>query len=68
MSISNGHGKFEVRSQSREIIEEMKQTKRLLAYLEKNLKEIQENCNHEFNEGPLYKECSICLKMEAFHY
>ncbi|WP_416149876.1 hypothetical protein ACM26V_02430 [Salipaludibacillus sp. HK11] len=68
MSISNDQSKFEVQSKTREIIEEMNQTKLLLVYLKKNLNEIQENCNHEFIEGPLYKQCSICLKMEAIHF
>jgi len=68
MSISKDHGKFELQLKPREVIEEMNQTKCLLAHLEKNLKEIQENCTHEFKEGPIYKECRICLKMEAFHY
>ncbi|MGJ9384432.1 serine protease [Salipaludibacillus sp. CF4.18] len=50
------------------IEEEIKQSKTQLAFLESSLKDIQENCNHEYKNGPLYKECVQCNKVEVLYY
>lgn len=50
------------------IEDEIKQSKTQLAFLESNLKNIQENCNHQYKEGPFYKECVNCNKVEVLYY
>ncbi|WP_280768865.1 hypothetical protein [Salipaludibacillus daqingensis] len=57
-----------MQTEAQRISEEMKQLKINLALMENHLQEIQLNCQHDYTEGPLYKQCSICLKVEAFHF
>lgn len=39
-----------------------------LASLEKQLKDIQHQCTHEYKEEQTYRVCQKCQYVESFHY
>jgi chromosome segregation ATPase len=51
------------------IEEEINQYKTHLAFLEKRLKEIQQNCDHHFSkENQYYEKCIKCNKVDVLYY
>nr|WP_263327372.1 serine protease [Neobacillus sp. Marseille-Q6967] len=50
------------------IEEEMSQLQNRLVFLEKQLKEIQKNCEHHFKMHPNYEKCIKCNKVNVLHY
>jgi hypothetical protein len=51
------------------IEEEIKQFNIHLAFLEKRLKEIQQNCDHQFSKGnQYYEKCIKCNKVNVLYY
>ncbi|UOQ91870.1 serine protease [Halobacillus shinanisalinarum] len=50
------------------IEEEINQTKNHLASLKNCLKEIQQNCDHQFKGNNNYEKCVKCNKTEALYY
>ncbi|NGP46419.1 serine protease [Bacillaceae bacterium SIJ1] len=47
---------------------EMRETKRRLADLEKCLKDIQQQCEHHFQEFHEYAKCTKCHKTVSLYY
>ncbi|WP_371018958.1 serine protease [Pseudalkalibacillus sp. JSM 102089] len=50
------------------IEEEINQTKNHLSFLENSLKEIQENCEHQFKGDQNFERCLKCNKVEILYY
>jgi predicted RNase H-like nuclease (RuvC/YqgF family) len=50
------------------IEEEINQLKTRLAFLEKSLKEIQQNCNHHFKGNQHHVKCIKCNKVNVLYY
>ncbi|MEG9296855.1 serine protease [Mangrovibacillus sp. Mu-81] len=50
------------------IEEEINQLKTHLAFLEKSLKEIQQNCDHHFKGNQYYETCIKCNKVIVLYY
>ncbi|MFA9556895.1 serine protease [Evansella sp. AB-rgal1] len=47
---------------------EIKEVKEYLASLEKQLQELQENCDHHFQENTYYETCLKCNKVNSLYY
>jgi hypothetical protein len=50
------------------IEEEINQLKTHLAFLEKSLKEIQQNCDHHFKGNQYHEKCIKCNKVNVLYY
>ncbi|WHY01057.1 serine protease [Neobacillus sp. DY30] len=50
------------------IEEEINQLKIHLAFLEKCLVEIQQNCDHHFKRNQYYETCIKCNKVNVLYY
>ncbi|KON88078.1 serine protease [Sporosarcina globispora] len=50
------------------IEEEINQLKTHLAFLEKSLKEIQQNCDHHFIGNQHHEKCIKCNKVNVLYY
>nr|WP_205831494.1 serine protease [Bacillus sp. RO2] len=48
--------------------EEINQLKIQLDFLEKSLKEIQQNCNHHFEGNQHHEKCIKCNKVNVLYY
>lgn len=47
---------------------EMNRIKNQLAYLEQCIKEIQQNCDHDFRGNQYYEKCIKCHKIDVLYY
>ena len=50
------------------IEEEIHQLKTHLAFLEKRLKEIQQNCDHHYKGNQHHETCMKCKKVNILYY
>ncbi len=51
-----------------QIEEEINQLKIHLAFLEKRLAEMQQNCDHQFKRNQYYEKCIKCNKVNVLYY
>ncbi|MBB4826708.1 methionine aminopeptidase [Sporosarcina luteola] len=50
------------------LLQEIRKGKDQLVRLEQQLREIQQQCEHEFHEEQAYRLCRKCNWMESLHY
>ncbi|MFC0470081.1 serine protease [Halalkalibacter kiskunsagensis] len=51
-----------------DIQEKIHQLQDQLNYWENHLKDVQNDCNHDYQEDSFYKKCIRCQKIEAIYY
>lgn len=57
-----------MQSKVKKIEWEINQLKSRFAFLENRLKEIQQQCNHQFEGDSHYQKCVKCKKIEVLYY